>query len=156
MEKKECGRCSLCCKLINVPGLANEGEWCEHVNLKSDKGCSIYKERLDICKGFNCLWLQSSVLGNQFRPDKCGIIFEVYNKESFVVALVDHHKPNAWKKGEPARLIYRMLADGYFVWVKFKKETHLLLCKDMKEDEAINITKKCWKRKMGKIKNDNP
>lgn len=146
---KRCGKCALCCKLIDVPGLAAKGSWCKHVNLKSENSCSIYNERPGICKGFECLWLKSKTLSDSLRPDKCGVVFEIY-KEGLVVALVDKHKSDVWKKGEVNNLIVELLKSKYFVWVVVGKEQHLLLCEGVTEKEALQITKTVWKQKMGK------
>ena len=72
---RECGECNLCCKVLNIPEYnAPAGTMCEHC---TDKGCSIYEERHDICRGFSCLWLSQPQIPESLRPDKSGILFEL-------------------------------------------------------------------------------
>lgn len=145
---KECAGCAMCCKLLDIPGFAASGIWCPHAAPGSRLGCTIYSQRPKACMDFGCLWKQSDALGNNFRPDHCGIIFELYSPEKFVVAMVDKYKADAWKKNEPRKLILQMLKDGYFVWAVIEKERHLLLPKDISEAEAKQRSKIAWKRKM--------
>lgn len=72
---RECGDCNLCCKILNIPEYnAPSGTMCEHC---TDKGCGIYEERHDICKGFSCLWLSQPQIPESLRPDKSGVLFEL-------------------------------------------------------------------------------
>jgi len=78
MSKNICGDCTLCCKL---PPIFNEnedksldynnpfkkfGEWC--VNCSTRKACDIYENRPNVCREFNCLYVQS-VLQNDPMDD---------------------------------------------------------------------------------------
>ena len=39
-------------------------------------GCSAYAARPASCVGYNCLWRQCSGMGEELRPDRCGVIFD--------------------------------------------------------------------------------
>ena len=70
----ECGECTLCCTLLNVPELDKSAlEDCIHCVV--GEGCSIWKDRPDICRGYDCAWKQSRA-PLYLRPDKCHMIFE--------------------------------------------------------------------------------
>lgn len=80
---RECGECTVCCisltintpeivKLPNVP--------CE--NLTASGGCGIYNSRPDICGKMFCAWRSIADLGDEWRPDKMGVLLE-YSEENF-------------------------------------------------------------------------
>lgn len=143
----ECGECTLCCLLLSIPWMDSaEGELCQHCS--PGIGCNIFADAPEKCKEFECLWKQSPVMGEDLRPDNCGIVFEAYHEEQTVVALVDGHKPDAWTKGEPKKLISMMLMDGYLVWILIGEERNLLLPEGKTEKQAIAQAEKAWKRRM--------
>jgi hypothetical protein len=68
---RECGECSLCCKLVLVREdetgfLKPEGEWCKHSTKKS---CKIYEDRPKACSNFSCVWLNGAG-DDKHRPDR--------------------------------------------------------------------------------------
>jgi len=73
---RSCGSCKLCCTLLPVD-LANRkkpaNEKCENL---CSKGCSIYDNRPDPCRYFNCRWLFDDRTGNLRRPDKVGYVID--------------------------------------------------------------------------------
>lgn len=76
-----CGDCTLCCTLLPVPELDKPANThCQHCIV--GKGCSIYEDRPQVCRPFNCAWLQSSA-SIDLRPDKINIIFEKVNDNIF-------------------------------------------------------------------------
>jgi len=148
MMDKHCGSCALCCKLLDVQGLAPQGVWCKHAAPGQAGGCcTIHEERPPQCFGFECLWRESPVLGPELKPERCKIVFELYREERLVIAMVDEARPDAWKTGQPAQLIEQILSDGYFMWVRIGKTKHLLLPKGLTQTEAIEKTKAAYRRK---------
>ena len=140
---KECGECSLCCKLLDVPTLGKpKNVWCKYAN----KGCSVHAERPQVCRSFNCLWKESPVLGDDLRPDLCGIVFDVYPDEHTVVAVAE---PDAeWAERKTKKLIDQMLSDGFTVWVVVGEERNLLLPAGQLEAQAVAQAKKAWEHRM--------
>lgn len=56
-DTRQCGSCTLCCKLIPVEELGKKaGQRCQHV--RAGKGCSIYAKRPWSCREWSCLWLK--------------------------------------------------------------------------------------------------
>ena len=71
---RECGGCTICCRAlkINVPELKKlAGVLCQHCS--ENVGCLIYDTRPSVCRGFDCGWKVLRTLGDEWRPDRCGI-----------------------------------------------------------------------------------
>ena len=59
---RECGDCTLCCKVMAIEQLAKPASaWCPHC--KPGRGCRIYADRPAECRAFSCLWLVNDRLG---------------------------------------------------------------------------------------------
>jgi hypothetical protein len=72
-------------------------------------------------------------------------MIEAYYEERLIIATVT--KPDAWQRGEPQKLIFRMLMDGYPVWIVDGKDKHLLLPRDVTQEQAEARTVHAWRRK---------
>ena len=70
---QNCGECTLCCKLLEVNGSAI-GPYCHQCEV--GVGCKIYDSKPVECSTYQCMWLQMNNVGEELRPDKCGIIFD--------------------------------------------------------------------------------
>jgi hypothetical protein len=76
---RSCGGCRACCV---EPSFVEGGSstWfskprgvpCPYL---ADTGCAIYEDRPDLCRRFECEWLVNAALGEELRPDRCGVIF---------------------------------------------------------------------------------
>jgi hypothetical protein len=108
---RSCGDCSLCCKVLDItePELKKPaGEWCKHCT--TGVGCSIYKERPQVCRGFGCEWLVDDLnLDEAWKPSRSKIVVHktaVRNvgtalSESFEIVckfVVDPAAPNRWRE----------------------------------------------------------
>jgi len=74
---RSCGGCRVCCKLPDIPELNKPRDtWCRHaVKRKGVPGCSVYADRPDVCREFECAWL--SGLGDDAdRPDRLGVLWQ--------------------------------------------------------------------------------
>lgn len=143
---KECGDCALCCKLIEVaPFEKPAGKWCEYCTRRS---CGIWAKRPEFCRTYECLWKLSEPMGEALRPSNCHIVFELYEPEKTVLANVDRDYPASWTKGEPLKLIKRMVLDGYTVWVMVGKDRHVMLPPDETQGSAILRAERARKRVM--------
>jgi hypothetical protein len=144
---KQCGNCTACCKLLAVPALDKPPNVkCAHVQM--GKGCRIYDKRPQECRNFNCLWLQSPVLGWDLKPNQCGVVFETFMEDRLVLALVAEHRPKAWMSGNPRKLILQMLNDGFAVWVLSGGEKHMLLPPGQTEEDIRQRTLKAAQREV--------
>jgi hypothetical protein len=72
---RECGSCTVCCKTlkIDVPELKKlAGVLCDHCSI--GVGCRIYRDRPPVCEQFYCAWRGLAHLGDEWRPDRCGVL----------------------------------------------------------------------------------
>ncbi len=70
---RQCGLCTACCTVMQVSDIQKPaGQRCRHAG----KGCGIYDDRPQSCRGFTCLWLAdvASVLSAEHRPDLIGLV----------------------------------------------------------------------------------
>src|SRR5581483_5571289 len=97
---RNCGKCSLCCKLPSVSELNKPIDtWCKHAALGGG-GCLIYAERPQNCRGFICGWLSGKV-DDKWFPARCKMIImqrvPPYSvEEQGMLVTVDPDYPNAW------------------------------------------------------------
>ena len=93
---KTCGPCNLCCKLVQVDSLAKPaGTWCKHA--LPGKGCAIHGAHPDDCRGYRCGWLESPVLGPEWRPNVSKFILGADLNGKRLCIVVNPAHPNAWK-----------------------------------------------------------
>lgn len=93
--ERSCGECGMCCKLLSAPSLGKPPrKWCTH--FRRGKGCDIYEDRPNECRGFNCGWLLTPALPDEWRPDRAG--FLLHQDAGRVIVEVDPSTPQAWKK----------------------------------------------------------
>jgi hypothetical protein len=72
---RECGPCTACCTILGVTELRKPvNVKCEHV---CERGCSIYETRPPTCRNWSCDWKNGLLPGEELRPDKLGVIFDL-------------------------------------------------------------------------------
>ncbi len=92
---RECGTCNLCCKVIAVDALHKPaGVWCQHA--VPGKGCSIYGTHPGECKSFQCGWLSTPELGDEWKPTTSR--FVLLRRDGALIVYVDPNHRGAWKK----------------------------------------------------------
>lgn len=111
---RQCGGCTLCCKLIPVEELHKPGGTrCQHQ--RTGKGCAIYDHRPVSCREWNCLWLIGTEKGEPLqlgRPDRTHYVLdevpdivrlrndqtgEIADQWEVMQIWVDPLYPDAWK-----------------------------------------------------------
>jgi hypothetical protein len=90
------------------------GSWCGHCNPKS--GCTIYGERPEECRQFNCLYLVSGEIGEEWKPSRSRIVLVTDQGGNRIIAHVDPTHPDAWKR----RPYYQQLKDWAARSVSFR------------------------------------
>ena len=76
---RECGGCTACCKTLRIAELKKfAGVLCQHCT--EGAGCQIYDDRPSVCRGYNCGWKRLQFLGDEWRPDRCGILIGLVEK----------------------------------------------------------------------------
>lgn len=74
---RTCGDCRACCYPLGIPELKKPCyEWCKHVGPKGSPGCTIYEQRPEPCKTYQCYWLADPTFPEEYRPDKAGFIVD--------------------------------------------------------------------------------
>jgi hypothetical protein len=69
-----CGDCTVCCTwpTINKPEIQKvSGATCKHC---TGGGCAIYETRFPVCRGYFCAWRTVDIFGEDWRPDKSGVL----------------------------------------------------------------------------------
>ena len=93
---RNCGRCSLCCKLLRVDPLEKpEGQWCKHC--KPGTGCQIYADRPELCATFMCAWLSAADLGDHWEPLKSKMVMFADGNDNCIGIHVEPSTPNRWR-----------------------------------------------------------
>jgi len=91
----ECGGCTACCDALEVKDIIlvkPAGIKCPH---SCDIGCSIYDNRPQGCRGFDCVYLLEQDSPLELRPDKTGVIFEKVTTKIFL-ALIKAESLETW------------------------------------------------------------
>jgi len=116
---RECGDCSLCCRLL----LIDEGididkpadVWCRHCR-PGNGGCSIYADRPQICREFQCAW-RCGDLGDHWKPSRSKMV--IYSGEQrgddgkFLNIAVDPSSSNRWREPPYYAAIKRLARLGF-------------------------------------------
>jgi hypothetical protein len=71
---RDCGACTVCCTVptIDKPEIQKaSGVACRHCTAG---GCGIYETRPPICRSYYCAWRTVEIFGDDWRPDKSGVM----------------------------------------------------------------------------------
>lgn len=94
---RECGTCTLCCKVAAVEEVAKpNGVWCFHC--VPGKRCTIYHQRPPSCRSFYCLWMLEKGLGPEWKPERAKFALVKTEGGRRLTALVDPGFPSAWRR----------------------------------------------------------
>jgi hypothetical protein len=96
--ERECGACSMCCRVLEIAELEKpKDKWCTHCK-PGQGGCSIYQDRPDVCRNFKCLWLLGK-LDDRWQPLKSKMV--LWPSKSGEVQIlnvsVDARYPDKWR-----------------------------------------------------------
>jgi len=78
---RECGECTACCVFLSIKDQnlnKPADQACSHMIEKG--GCSIYSERPSVCQNWHCAWRFMEQLGDEWRPDRSGILLRPAEK----------------------------------------------------------------------------
>lgn len=77
-ERRKCGDCQLCCKLLAVKNIGKlAGERCSHQKFKV--GCNVYNTpgMPPECGVWSCRWLVEDDTADQRRPDRSHLVIDI-------------------------------------------------------------------------------
>ena len=95
-EARRCGTCTLCCKLLTIEELGKpNGQWCPHC--VKGRGCAIYSDRPNECRGFQCGYLLWPELGEHWLPSRSKLVVAFKPDGMEIIIHVDPGIPNAWR-----------------------------------------------------------
>lgn len=90
---------------------------CRHI---VPTGCAIYEDRPEVCRSFQCGWIQAPNLPDALRPDRCGVLFcmnaNVLGAGEAVYAY--ELRPGAADTGLPAWLIRELASEATVILVR--------------------------------------
>lgn len=127
---RECGSCTLCCKVYNVVELGKTaGKWCSHC--KPGRGCTIHDSLPSECAAFNCLWKTMPAMPLHWKPDQSKMVLTLHPETNNLHVVVDPGQPSAWTR-EPYHNQLRGLsktnmAKGHLVVVLVNELATLIL-----------------------------
>ena len=91
---RQCGSCNRCCDILEVAAVAKPAnELCKH--WEAGNGCTIYKQRPQMCRSFSCAWLQGHFNDDWF-PEKSGMV--VHFSQGALNVAVDPTCPDRWRQ----------------------------------------------------------
>ena len=109
-QGRDCGACTLCCKVFDVPSLAKPaGRWCQHC--LPGKGCGIHETRPEHCRAFFCQWMTDASFGPEWKPDIAKFVITVDPISRYLLVQVDPGQPKAWRQ-EPYLGTFRRWAEA--------------------------------------------
>jgi hypothetical protein len=95
---RACGKCSLCCKLMNVEEFNKpQGIWCRHCK-PGRGGCTIHATRPAVCRDFHCGWLVGPNLGPEWWPLTSRMVLFFEQNTNRLAVHVDPDHPRAWQR----------------------------------------------------------
>lgn len=130
MSKRECGSCSLCCKVLDVPAVYKPaGQWCKH--FAAGAGCEIHQLRPKSCRTFECMWLAEDWLGDEWKPSTSKFVLTKEYELDCIAVHVDPKAPNSWKL-EPyysnlKKLAVKLLAENKILLIMESQRQLLVL-----------------------------
>ena len=108
-SQRQCGDCSLCCKVLGIPELEKpKDSWCP--NFAPGIGCSIYKNRPPSCRDFNCRWLTDTTMGPEWKPSLCKMV--INSRPGLFVVHVDPAATRPWSAEPYIPVLKRLSAQG--------------------------------------------
>ena len=78
--QNSCGNCVVCCQWLDIVSdelSKKAGVLCVHC---VGNGCGIYETRPQVCRGFFCGYRLISQLGEEWRPDRSGVLIQPVEK----------------------------------------------------------------------------
>lgn len=145
----------MCCKLVNVPGLAEAGKWCPHCQPGNGNGCcTIHEDRPDFCRGYHCFW-RAEEWPDWLRPDRSKVIFEALPGVFTILVSIDPDRPDAWKDRYVRAVIEKLRKKGRPLVLKTKNNSEMFIPDGWTQQGVLREIKQVMDWQKGGV-NDNP
>lgn len=89
------------------------GRRCRHYS--PARGCGIYAERPQDCRVFNCLWLLTEALDEDWKPRRAG--FVLHADQGRLIVEADPQRPHDWRRAPYQARLRQWAAAGQEVLV---------------------------------------
>lgn len=139
-EYRKCGDCKECCTVVGVTEIEKPSDTpCPNI---CRKGCSIYKDRPESCRAFQCLWTQG--LGShKHRPDKSGVVGWVEDETNFGTAIIlSESRKNAFDRHEGRELVHDAVKIGFPVLCRIGTEGRSYRIYNVDDSQISDVLKK--------------
>jgi hypothetical protein len=94
---RSCAGCTLCCKVLGIPELTKpRGIVCGYCAWGT--GCRIYERRPGACADFDCSYLLSPALGEEWKPITSHLVLGYMAKDDVILIFTDPDHVGAWRK----------------------------------------------------------
>lgn len=94
---RSCDGCTLCCKVLGIEALdKTRNTVCTHCAWS--KGCKIYSQRPNACVDFDCSYLISPALGEEWKPSTAHLVLGYMADADVVLIYTDPDYPDAWRQ----------------------------------------------------------
>lgn len=111
MTHRQCGDCSLCCKVLAVPEVFSPaGQWCKH--FRAGSGCDIHQLRPKSCREFSCVWLAETWLDDSWKPSVSKFVLTWEYEGKCLTIIPDTKLLGSWK-AEPYYTVIKKLAERH-------------------------------------------
>lgn len=87
----------MCCYILAVGALDKPANaWCVHCPTK--RRCAIYDSRPQECRDFNCGWLTTAKIGDEWNPRRSRMVLGAEHDGFRLSVYVHPDRPNAWRR----------------------------------------------------------
>ena len=94
---RECGTCTACCTELTIVGGGIDKLATMPCRNLVGGNCTVYASRPTLCREFNCLWRSLDNAGEEWRPDRSGILMRLSDEPAdngaFAVGLMLYGSP---------------------------------------------------------------
>ncbi len=141
---RSCADCTLCCKVLGIPELAKpRGVVCGQCDW--NKGCKIYAGRPGSCRDFDCSYLLSPALGEEWKPTTAHLVLGYMAREDIILIFTDPDHVGAWRREPYLARIKKwagMTDKGYVLIWEAKRALALVGAQEfdlgeLRDDQAI-------------------
>jgi uncharacterized cysteine cluster protein YcgN (CxxCxxCC family) len=131
-QKNPCNGCSLCCTAPSISAndakgtvLSEQKPACKKCRFSTDKGCSVYAERPNICKDYLCAYALGDIPN---YPMTCGVAWVYQTTADGQPLLVGHcmNAEEAVNREDNRHVIEQALASGIFYAVTVRDDQELV------------------------------
>ena len=137
-----CGDCTLCCTLLPIELPIENASTTFHETCKfcKNNGCSIHVDRPEICRGFECEWINDETIPEDLRPDKCNVIFEKI-EDNILMGLEHFNHIGSYKEKNVSDFISDANKKGTSFIISSYTNTPKVLLPGINEDKKTMIEK---------------